>query len=163
MPEENENEVVPQASPQVRYQLISVVRSRHNRSQRAALPQAPRRKQYVGDGMLRLAHGRPLIITEEVLRKNLAEIKEKASNHILEVRTMEGKLVDLDTLQPLEGTATVDGDTHPQFQLDSIANDKNFPGLDMPPSYTNDDLTPPRCSRRRPEAGALRERRAGRA
>lgn len=140
-----ENEEKPETLPPTltRYQLISMVRSRHNRSARMALPVAPRRKQYIGDSMLRLAHGRPLIITEEVLRKNLAEVKEKAAGHVLEVRTMDGKLVDLDTLQPIVGTEAVEGDTRPQFQLDSIANDKNFPGLDMPPSYPNDDLTPP--------------------
>lgn len=145
MPEENEKtaaeETPTAAPPQVTYQLCSVVRSRHNRTQRAALPVKPRRKQYVGDGMIRLAHGRPTVITQDQLVKNLAEIKAKVAGHILEVRTMDGRLLDLETGTPVEAAAVEN--TRPQFQPDSVANDKNFEGLQITPPYMNDDLTPP--------------------
>jgi len=144
MTEENEEKTATEtmAPPAVQYKLCSVVRSRHNRTQRAALPVKPRRKQYVGNEMIRLAHGRPTIITGETLQKNLEEIKDKVANHVLEVRTMDDKLVDLETMEAID-TAAPAGETRPQFPLDSVANDKNFPGLNMPPAYPNDDLTPP--------------------
>ena len=109
------------------YSVRSVVRARHNRTARAALPQKPRRKQYVGEGQLRLAHGRALIITEDQLKANLVELREKQAAHILEVRTLDGRLVDLMTLEVAPGAAGAA--TAPNFPLDSANNDKNFPGI----------------------------------
>lgn len=139
MPEENEKAAATPAPTM--YQLHSVVRSRHNRTQRAALPQKPRRKQYIGADQIRLAHGRPVIITEQQLRKNIADIKAKVAGHVLVVHTMDGRPVDLDTLQPRGDVAPVA--LQPKFPLDSVENDKNFPGLSVTPPYMGDDLTPP--------------------
>ena len=146
MPEETEKlaaeETTTAAPPPPRqYMLRSVVRSIHNRTQRAALPVKPRRKQYVGNDMIRLAHGRATVITEDQLVRNIADIKAKVAAHILEVRTMDGRLFDLETGQPVE--APVTENTQPQFPTDSVANDKNFEGLNITPPYMNDDLTPP--------------------
>lgn len=138
MPEETKTETQPVAQ----YAVHSVVRGRHNRTARAALPQKPRRKQYVGAEQLRLAHGRPLIITEEQLRKNLADFKTKQAAHILEVRTLDGRVVDLETLQPMTAAETA-ARTSPAFPLDSVNNDKNFPGIPMQTQYVADDLTVP--------------------
>ena len=54
---------------------------------------------------------------------------------------MDGRLVDLNTMAP--ASAAAGEDTRPQFPLDSIANDKNFPGLEITPSLAGDDFTPP--------------------
>ena len=123
------------------YAVHSVVRSRHNRTERASLPHNPRRKQYIGANQHRLTHGRALIITEEYLLAHLDELREKAACQILEVRTLDGSKVDLRTLvSTAPPKAAV---TKPEFPMDSVNNDKNFPGLAMVPPYMSDDISVP--------------------
>lgn len=75
---------------------------------------------------LRLAHGRPLIINETQLLTNLEELRAKAAAHVLVVRTMDGRRVDLTTLEP---AALPSQPPKPNFPLDSVNNDQNFPGV----------------------------------
>jgi hypothetical protein len=125
------------------YMIHNVARARHNRAFRAALPQNPRMKQYVGDRVQRLVRGQPLVVSADMVRRNLQELREKNAKHILEVRTTDGRLVDLSTLEAAPPLA-VEPKPHPR--LDSLANDKNFP---LPPGYkfiapnTSDDSTMP--------------------
>lgn len=105
------------------YMIHSTARSRHTRAARASLPQNPRMKQYVGTDQRRLIRGQPILVTEEVLQKNLEELRAKQANHMLEVRTRDGRLVDLETLTPAPAMAL---EPKPKPRLDSVANDRNF-------------------------------------
>ncbi len=137
------NETPAPAPPApVQYRVFSVARGRLNRTARAALPRKPSRKQFIGGSQLRLTAGRPLTISEDFLRKNLEELRRQTESHVLEVRTLDGRLVDLQTLMPIESSNT-EANTRPQFPLDSVENDKNLPGLNLPPQYAADDLTLP--------------------
>lgn len=125
------------------YVIHNVSRGRHNRRERAALPANPRMKQYVGSQQQRLVRGQPLIVSEEMVKKNLEEIRAKHAAHILELRTRDGRLVDLKTLEAAPA-APVEPKAHPL--LDSLANDKNFkmpPGFKFVPPYVGDDSTMP--------------------
>jgi hypothetical protein len=125
------------------YMIHSTARSRHTRAARAALPQNPRMKQYVGHDQRRLIRGQPLLVTEVVVQKNLDELRAKQANHMLEVRTRDGRLVDLNTLT---AAPSVPVEPKPHPLLDSVANDKNFKmpeGFKFVPPYTGDDSTMP--------------------
>lgn len=109
------------AQPEVtHYALHSMVRSRHNRVARAQAPQHARFKQHVLPEQRRLIRGRATIVTEAELKTNLEAFKAHQSNNVLEVRTMDGRLVNLDTfevgLAPPVGLA-------PHPIPDSVAND----------------------------------------
>jgi hypothetical protein len=125
------------------YMIHSTARSRHTRAQRAALPQNPRMKQYVGHEQRRLIRGQPILVTEEVLKKNLGELRTKQANHMIEVRTRDGRLVDLETLAPGAAIALPPQARQP---LDSLANDRNFKqpeGYKFVPPRGGDDATMP--------------------
>jgi hypothetical protein len=125
------------------YVIHNVSRGRHNRRQRAALPANPRMKQYVGAQQQRLVRGQPLIVSEEMVKRNLEELRAKHAAHMIELRTRDGRLVDLTTLEAAPA-APVEPKPHPQ--LDSVANDKNFampPGFKFVPPYVGDDATMP--------------------
>lgn len=145
MPEEKTQEMADaptEAPPPVQYLVHSVARGRHNRAARAALPQKPKRKQFIGGEQLRLTNGRPITVSADFLKKNIEELRQKEAAHVLEVRTLDGRRVDLRTLEPSSGPA-VPANTIPAFQPDSVNNDKNFPGLPIIPPYTSDELTVP--------------------
>jgi hypothetical protein len=125
------------------YQLFNTAHARHNRTARAALPKNPRMKQYVGDKQHRLIAGRPVIVSEEMVKRNIEELKAKAAAHMIEVRTRDGRLVDLNTMEPAPpAPATV----FPHPLMDSVANDKTFvypPGWKfVPPNASADGVMP---------------------
>lgn len=118
------------------YAIHNTVRGRHNRAQRAAQPQHHRFKHYIAGQ--RLIRGRPLTITEEQFQAGLADIKAKAAVGILEVRTPDGRLLDLETMQPVAPAPP--SPPLPNPPDDSIANDKpwgetipRYPGEEPPP------------------------------
>lgn len=119
------------------YAIHSTVRGRHNRSQRAAQPVHHRFKQHLGDSQRRLIRGRPLLLPEEEFLRALPEIKAKAALGVLEVRTVDGVRVDLETLQPLAPPAAT---PLPAPPLDSIADDK--PWGETIPRFAGDELAP---------------------
>lgn len=80
------------------FAIHSTVRSRHNRTLRAQAPAHHRMKQYVGADQARLVRGRALFMTEENLIRGLEDLKKKNKQGILEVRTMDGRIFDLDTM-----------------------------------------------------------------
>lgn len=125
------------------YMIHSTARSRHTRTARAGLPQNPRMKQYVGGDQRRLIRGQPILVTEEVLKKNLEELRAKQALHMLEVKTRDGRLVDLNTLEV--GPAAL-GEVKAHPPLDSLANDRNFPqpeGYKFVAPRGGDDATMP--------------------
>lgn len=104
----------------VKYAIHSMVRSRTNRTARAQAPTHARFKQHVLTGQHRLIRGRPLVITEKTLLDHLGELREKQALNLLEVRTMEGRVVNLNTFE-LGELSPVPLAPHPR--MDSLAND----------------------------------------
>lgn len=123
---------------ETQYALHSVVRKSAFRSFRAQLPAHMRKNHRVCDQTLRLVPERRLLITETVLRKHLEELRQKCAMHILEVRTMDGRLVDLKTLTPGPAAPAV---VQPHPRLDSVAYDTPT-GQYIPP-YVGDDMSMP--------------------
>ncbi len=120
------------------YAVHSVVRAAAHRTHRAQLPAALRKKHYIGTTQVRLVPGRPLIIDEAMLQRNLADLRAKAALHVLEVRTMDGRVLDLSTLEP--GPAAP-APVLPHPKLDSAADDK--PAGQYIPPYVGDDSAMP--------------------
>jgi hypothetical protein len=73
-----------------------------------------------GDVVVRRA--RPVRVSEATLLKHLDEIKAKSALGLLEVRTSDGRMLDLNTLK-VAGRATVPKPM-PDFPADSVARDK---------------------------------------
>ena len=120
------------------YVIHSVVRKVDYRTFRAKAPAALRRKQYVGDTQARLVPGTRMLISEETLQRNLLEFRQKTKERIIEVRTTDGRLVDLSTMQPAPA-APVPVLPHPR--LDSVKYDRPT-GQYIPP-YVGDDTSMP--------------------
>lgn len=120
------------------YALHSIARDNKFRSHRAQLPSHMRKKHYIGSGEIRLMTGRRLIVHEGLVLKHLDELKTKVAAHILEVRTLDGRLVDLSTMEagPAAPLAVL-----PHPKLDSAADDLQV-GQYIPP-YVGDDLSMP--------------------
>jgi hypothetical protein len=110
------------------YAIHNVTRGRHNRTQRAAAAQHPRFKQHIGPGQVRLLRGRPLILSDDALQAHLEELRTKVAAGLVEVRTLDGRKVDLATLAAGPAPATPPLPRPPE---DSIANDKPW-GQRMP-------------------------------
>jgi hypothetical protein len=125
------------------YTLHVISRSIHNRTARAALPAPPRKKHHIGTDQLRVVAGQRVVVNEDFIMRNLADIKAKAAGHILEVRTMDGRKVDLETLQGAPAPAIP---PLPKVKLDSVEDDKNFkypPGYKyIPPGGPSDQMVP---------------------
>jgi len=79
-------------------------------------------KQHVG-GELRVLRARPLEVSKEVLEKHLEELKTKQAMGHVEVRSADGRRVDLETLSPMGDV--VASPSLPNVLLDSANNDKN--------------------------------------
>lgn len=109
-------------APETKYAIHSMVRSRHNRLARSQLPQPARFKQYVLPDQRRLVRGRPVIITEAELRENIDTLREQHAAHVLEVRTLDGRIVDLGSIRVMP-PAPVENHT-PNPRLDSVAYDR---------------------------------------
>lgn len=80
--------------------------------------------QRLAGGAVTVRHKRPAIVTAAQLTSHLAQMQEGWSAGLLEVRTMQGGLVDL-----FSGDVSVKdivSEPAPNFPLDSAANDKNF-------------------------------------
>ena len=119
---------------ETQYAVHSTVRKAAFRSFRAQLPAHLRKNHRICDQSMRLVPDRRLVITDKVLLKHLPELREKEAQHILEVRTVDGRLVDLATMEPgLPAPAVIP----PHPRLDSVAYDTPT-GQYIPP-YVGDD------------------------
>lgn len=113
------------------YTIHNVAQSRFNRTARAAVGTAGRRKQHVLGGQHRIVKQRPVTITGADLLLHLDELKEKTANHLIEVRTLEGGLlVDLNLLKIVEAPEVTPPLPHPP--LDSVNNDSPHVGEKIP-------------------------------
>jgi hypothetical protein len=77
------------------------------------------------DTQQRLVRGRPLVITEQKLVQNLAELKKKVAAGLIHVKTPDGRRVNLDTLLP---EAAVPASPKPNPVPDSVVNDQQGVG-----------------------------------
>ncbi len=101
--------------------LVNTTRSLHTRAVRRAQPGRVRAKQFVGDNGVRLMRQRPVVVTGEWVTTHLGELREKSSWGVLEVRTLDGRRLDLSELTVQ--AAPVDP-PQPSFLPDSAALDK---------------------------------------
>jgi hypothetical protein len=120
------------------YVIHSVVRSVHHRTHRATLPAALKRKQYVGNAQARLVPGARLLVDETFVTRNLLELRQKSADKVLEVRTPDGRVVDLMTMEP--------GPMAPKVplinkRLDSVKYDTPT-GQYIPPYVGDDEAMP---------------------
>jgi hypothetical protein len=103
------------------YRVHSLVRSIRNRRQRTVNPGKLRFKQYVMNNSARLVRKRPLTITSRQLEKHLEEFQKKAAAGALEVRSIDGRVLDLSTMK-LAAPAPAVVQPHPR--PDSVEHDK---------------------------------------
>lgn len=105
------------------FAVHSLARARGNRTARAAAPSHRGLIQFVGPNQQRLVRTRPLMMTEDQLIAALPDLKEKASRGFLEVRSQDGRKIDLETLAPISPVAP--SVPLPNPPLDTAAADVN--------------------------------------
>ena len=122
----------------IAYKVHNVAHGRHNRSQRAALPANPHMKQFIGNTQMRVLPGRPVHLSQEQFEAFLPELRDKAAACILEVRTLDGRVMNLETLE-----AEVARVSPPLLKkrLDSVEHDKPS-GIHIPPYVGEDGALP---------------------
>ncbi|HEU4635663.1 MAG TPA: hypothetical protein VFS41_05750, partial [Edaphobacter sp.] len=121
------------------YNVHNVARGRGNRISRAGLPTHRGMKQYIGKAQARLVRSRPVLLTEAELLRDLEDLRARAALHLIEVRTTDGRLVDLSTLTPGE---VAPSPKLPHPLLDSVANDIQGVGEKMEPQLGDDGSLP---------------------
>ncbi len=104
------------------FNIVNTARSPHTRMARASAPGKAQMKQHIG-GELRVLRARPLQVNKETLLKHLGELKAKQAMGHIEVRTSDGRRVDLETLAPIGDV--VASPSLPNHLPDSANNDKN--------------------------------------
>ena len=119
MPEENVQD--SSALPE-KFFVHNMVRRIETRRARAASPRRHRFKQYLfGDPSRRLVRSRPLAITRDELVKHIEELRRRRREGLIEVKTPDGRFLDLETLN-IGRAAPVPQQPHPP--LDSVENDR---------------------------------------
>lgn len=111
------------------YAIHSMARGRANRTARAAAPTHRGMVLWVGKQQSRIVRGRPLLWTKDQVLLNLDELKKLVSESKIEVKTTDGRRVDLNTL---ESSPTLPSAPLPHPPLDSAANDSPHVGEHMP-------------------------------
>lgn len=107
------------------YVIHNAARSVHSRTARAQGASHRGLKQHVLDTQKRLVRGRPLTISEEELKRNLPELKKKAAQGLIHVKTTDGRHVNLDTLEAGPAPAPA---PKPNPPLDTVARDQQHVG-----------------------------------
>jgi len=75
-----------------------------------------------------LIRNRPLTISEEELNANIEHLRERHAQGMIEVRTPDGRIIDLHSMEAGPGRVQ---SPDPNFPLDSVENDTNR-GIDYP-------------------------------
>jgi len=139
------------------YCLHSTVRSLKTRTLRATQPTHVRRTQFVLDTQRRLVPGRPTVISEEELSRNLETLKQLERDGVLEVKLPTGEPVDLLHLAPKQKTP--DPKLHPERLPDSAHNDlpigRTFRKLDLSNELAVDPLARPEILSKEPVPAPL--------
>lgn len=83
-----------------RYQLHNTAKDPKHKLQRALRPTTARNNILLAGGTIRVGRSTNTVIHEVFLMRNRAEIREFCRDGILELYSMSGELLDIDTLQP---------------------------------------------------------------
>lgn len=129
-------------APAVFYLLKNVTRGRTNRTARVAqaVGRVPFVQRFAG-GTILVRRARPARISEAALKANFAEIKRAVDQHKIEVTTLSGRLVNLNTWEVAPAPAV---QPLPNPPLDSAMNDKNENiGYDVPPTPEGTTMNAP--------------------
>lgn len=129
-------------APVVYYLLKNVTRGRTNRTARAAFAvgRVPFVQRFAG-GTILVRRARPARISEAALKANFAEIKRAVDQHKIEVTTLNGRLMNLNTWEVAPAPAV---QPLPNPPLDSAKNDKNENiGYDVPPTPEGTTMNAP--------------------
>jgi hypothetical protein len=81
-------------------QIINTSRGRASRVKRFTNPVHGGGKQYIG-GTFRIVRGRGLVLPKSEVEKHIPELKMRVEFGLLELRTMDGRPLDLNTLEPV--------------------------------------------------------------
>lgn len=104
------------------YFIHSGARKRHNRTKRMQAATNAPFVQYIGNLVIRRA--RPVLVDEATLQQYLPQLKVADAEGKLEVRTQDGRLIDLATMSPVVGEeAPKAPPPAPNFLPDSAARD----------------------------------------
>jgi len=101
------------------YRIVSMVKNRATRAHRRAGAVRGETKQYVMAGTRRLIPERDVMITHEELQTHLEEFRDRTRRGMLEVRTNDGRRVNLDTLEPAPSLALPPPPAPPDFSLET--------------------------------------------
>jgi hypothetical protein len=107
------------------YKVHCTVRKVHTRNQRMRASGPQRFVQRLLGGAIVVRRARSATITERQLLDNLGELKQAYEEGRIEIRTVTGSLVDLDTLKAAPLPPVV---PQPHPPLDSVARDKQNVG-----------------------------------
>ena len=113
-----------------KFLICNSTRGRANRTLRAQQAKHHPLRQHLGGGKYRIIRGRPITLTESEVMTHIKEIREKVLSGALEIRTQDGRLVDVETGEPM--TDLQKSMPLPNPPMDSIANDKQNVGQRMP-------------------------------
>jgi len=133
--------------PKAVFLVHNTVRGRHNRTLRAQSPVHGGMRQHIG-GEHRLVRGRPLELTQKGLERHMKELLEKEKLGLIEVKTRDGRRIDLSTGHIVGGPPPA-VNAVPNIRPDSVAHDVNlgghimtqFPG-DVPVQDTDPNKVP---------------------
>lgn len=130
----NEELQAPEEKPQdvteEKFLLKNAVRGRMNRTLRAQQPVHHRLKQYIAGGKYRVIRGRPVVLKRSEVDKHFDELKTKIAAGVFDLCTLDGRLVNIDSLEPIKELGP--SAPLPNPPLDSIANDQQNVGQHMP-------------------------------
>lgn len=114
------------ATESTKYLIHNTTHGRHNRGQRRLNPRHnTRTRTPTGDRVLR---ARPRVVYRHQLEQHIEQYRALVANGSLEIRTMDGGLVDLTTFT---ATPTLPHQPPPKERIDTLANDTPI-GIPMP-------------------------------
>lgn len=112
------------------YQLHNMVEDPLTRTVRAQAPVHYNSTQFVLDTKTRLIPKRPITLSEQDVRRNIDEIRDLSAKGICDLRMLDGRKVNLETLEPASKSAMVAVPVKTDLGL---AKDKPFPPYNPAP------------------------------
>lgn len=120
----------PEREAERRFLIRNSTRGRANRTLRATQPQRHSLRQYLAGGKYRIIRGRPITLGLSEIQAIMPELVAKVRSGALEICTPDGRLIDIETGEPMVDMAP--SAPLPNPPLDSIANDQQNVGQSMP-------------------------------
>jgi hypothetical protein len=101
--------------------IINARNSRTSRTARAMSSTRSRSSQFVGGDQIRVVRSRPREVTKSWLMANIDEVRQKVQQGILDVKSLDGRSVNLDTFEIAPPIIVIP--PTPQPREDTVAND----------------------------------------